>query len=147
MTTASTSGRERQFSRQRQHVADRLAPLLEDLDVGVAEAVDRLELVPDEEELVARDQVDHLALEAVRVLELVDADLPEAQLLALADRVVVAQQVARAELEILEVERRLAVLRRLVGALERLQQLLEQRAVARGDSFSAACSTAVRACS
>ena len=103
----------------------------------MAEAVDRLELVPDEEELVARDQVDHLALEAVRVLELVDADLAEAQLLALADRVVRREQVARAELEILEVERGLAVLRRLVGALERLEQLLEQRAVARGELRSA----------
>ena len=92
MTTASTSGRERQFCGERQHVADGLAPLLEDLDVGVPEAVDRLELVADEEEVVARDQVDQLALEAVRVLELVDADLAEAQLLALADRVVAASR-------------------------------------------------------
>src|SRR5205085_1442060 len=109
---------------QRQHPADLLTALLEDVDVGVAEAVDRLEFVPDEEELLACDQVDQLALEAIRVLELVDADLAEAQLLARADRLVVAKQVARAQLEILEVERRLAVLRRLVRALERPQELL-----------------------
>ena len=118
---------------ERQDIADRLAPLLEDLDVGVPEAVDRLELVADEEELVAGDQVDHLALEPVRVLELVDADLPEAQLLLLADPIVVAEQVPRAQLEILEVERRFAVLRRLVRPLEGLQELLEERAVAGGD--------------
>ena len=99
----------------------------------MAEAVDRLELVADEKQVVARDEVDELALEPVRVLELVHADLPEAQALPLADRLVVAEEVAGAELEILEVERRLAVLGGLVRALEPLEQLLEQVAVARGD--------------
>ena len=37
--------------RQRERLLDGLAPLAEDLHVGVAEAVDRLELVADEEEL------------------------------------------------------------------------------------------------
>ena len=119
--------------RERQHLADLVAALLEDLDVGVQEAVDRLELVADEEELVAGDEVDQLALEPVRVLELVDADLPEAQLLALADRLVVAEQVAGPQLEVVVVERRLAVLRRLVAAVEALEELLEQLAVTRGD--------------
>ena len=36
-----------------EHAARRLAALAEDLDVGVAEAVDRLELVADEEEILA----------------------------------------------------------------------------------------------
>src|SRR4029453_17114813 len=76
---------------------------------------------------------DQLALEPVRVLELVDADLPEAQLLARADRLVVAEQVASPQLEGVVIERGLAVLRSLVAALEPLQQLLEQLAVARGD--------------
>ncbi len=119
--------------RERQYLADLVAALLEDLDVGVQEAVDRLELVPNEEELVARDEVDQLALQPVRVLELVDADLTEAQLLARADRLVVAKQIARAELEVVVVEPGLAVLRRLVAAVEPLQELLEQLAVARGD--------------
>ena len=46
---------------------------------------------------------------------------------------VVAQQIARAQLEVLEVERRLAVLRRAVGGAEALEQLLEQIAVAGGE--------------
>ena len=74
------------------------AALAEDLHVGVAEAVDRLELVADEEPLRVGpgQQVDQLALEPVRVLELVDHDRAEAQPLALAQRLVVAQQVAGA---------------------------------------------------
>jgi hypothetical protein len=101
----------------------------------VTEAVDRLELVPDEEHLAlpgaARQQVDQLALEPVRVLELVDHDRAEPQLLAQTNLVGVAEQVARPQLEILEVERRLAVLRVLVSGRECLQQLLQEVAVAR----------------
>ena len=52
--------------------------LAEHLDVGVAEAVDRLELVADEEHVLragpAAQQVDDVALQPVRVLELVDHD-------------------------------------------------------------------------
>ena len=101
----------------------------------MAEAVDRLELVADEEALtgLARDQVDQLALEPVRVLELVDHDCTEAELLPLADRGVVAQEIARAELEVLEVERRLAVLRVLIGGGESCQELLQQVAVGSGE--------------
>ena len=108
------------------------AALAEDRDVGVPEAVDRLELVADEEELRLRrpQQLDDLGLERVRVLELVDEDLAEAELLALADLGMRAEEVARLELEILEVERRLARLRLGVLRRERVEQLLEERAVA-----------------
>ena len=118
--------------RQGQQRVGRLAPLPEDGHVRVPEAVDRLELVTDEEDLGrgAGEQVDELALEPVRVLELVDHDRGEAELLALADLLVVAEQVARAELEILEVERRLAVLRGRVRVREAAQQLLQELAVA-----------------
>ena len=122
--------------RQRQHLRRRRAALAEDLHVRVPEAVDRLELVADEEHLRragAARRVDQLALQAVRVLELVDHDRAEAQLLALAHVVVRAQQVARAQLEILEVEHRLAVLRGLVLLGEAVQQLLQELAVARRD--------------
>jgi hypothetical protein len=87
--------------------------LTENLYIRMAEAVDRLELVPDEEPLGVRagQQVHEFALEPVRVLELVDHDRPEAELLLLPQRLVVAEQVARPQLQILEVERRLAVLR------------------------------------
>ena len=101
-------------------------------DVGVPEAVDRLELVADEEELrLGRpQQVDDLRLQAVRVLELVDEDRAEARLLALAQLGLRAKKVARLELEILEVERRLARLRLGVPRGEQRQQLLQERAVA-----------------
>ncbi len=107
----------------------------------MAEAVDRLELVPDVEDVLrgagARrvrlggEQVDQLALEGVRVLELVDHDRAETELLGLADPAVVHQQVAREQLQVLEVERRLALLPRRVLGGEQVEQLLQQILVAR----------------
>ena len=119
-------------SRQRQQLCRLRAARTEYADVSVPEAVDRLELVADEEELGVRgaQQVDEVALEAVRVLELVDHDRAEAEALALADRLVVAQQIARVQLEVLEVERRLARLPLRVRSREAREQLLEQDAVA-----------------
>ena len=101
------------------------------------EAVDRLELVAHEEELAvrAREQVDELALQPVRVLELVDHDRPEAPALALADLLVLLEQLARQHLEVLEVERRLPVLGGAVGAVVGEQELFELGAVARGERF------------
>ena len=75
------------------------------------------------------EQVDQLALEPVRVLELVDHDRAEPQPLPLAQALVVAQQVAGVQLEVLEVERRLAVLRRRVLGREAVQELLQQVAI------------------
>ena len=138
--------------RQREHAAGLLAALAEDLHVRVAEAVDGLELVADEEELLPvralGEQVDDLALEPVRVLELVDHDRAEAPALALAHAGVVAEQVARGELEILEVERRLTLLR---GARRRRRSRSSsswRRSRSRAaSSSSAACSTPRRASS
>ena len=123
--------------RQRQHAARLLAPLAEDLDVRVPEAVDRLELVPDEEQLavLAGEEVDQLALQPVRVLELVDHHRAEAPALALADVVVLLQDLAREKLEVLEVERGLTVLRLAVGAVVGEQELLELLAVSGGERF------------
>src|SRR5207302_1655419 len=103
------------------------APLAEHADVCVTKAVDRLELVADEENFAfARpggEEVDQLALQPVRVLELVDHDRAEPQLLALADGRFVAKQISRAQLQILEVECGLAVLRLLVLSGEAGQKL------------------------
>ena len=98
----------------------------------MAKAVDRLELVADEEELGLRrpQQVDDLRLEAVRVLELVHEDRAEAGLLALAQLRLQPEEVTRLELEILEVEGRLARLRLGVPLGEERQELLQERAVA-----------------
>ncbi len=119
--------------RQRKRSPGGLAPLAEHLDVGVAEAVDRLELVADEEELRLRrtQQVHDLGLQAVGVLELVDEDRAEARPLPVAELGLRAEQVARLELEILEVERRLAGLCLRVPGSEQRQQLLQERSVAR----------------
>ena len=78
-----------------------------------------------------RDEVDQLALEPVRVLELVDHDHAEPQPRRLADVVVVAEEVAGCELEILEVDDRLASLRGRVLDAEALEQLLQQVAIVR----------------
>src|SRR4029453_6490875 len=78
-------------------------------------------------------QVDQLALEAVRVLELVDHDRREAELLPCSNVGVRLQEVARAKLQILEVEHRLAVLRRLVLRRKADQEILEGLTVPRGD--------------
>ena len=114
---------------QGKHAAGGFAALAKDVDVRVPEAVDRLELVADEEEVLGGEQVDQLALEPVRVLELVDEHRAEAPALAVADRRVIPQEVPRVQLEILEVERRLAVLGGCVGVGEAPQQLLEERPV------------------
>src|SRR5439155_14982206 len=115
--------------RQRQQLRGSYAALAEDGDVGMAEAVDRLEFVPDEKELSCRpaQQIHEVALQAIRVLELVDHDRAEPPLLALADQLVVAQQVARRELEILEVDRRLLSLRGRVCIRKAIEEILEQR--------------------
>ena len=124
-------------ARQREKLRRLLTPLAEHLHVRVTEPVDGLELVAHEEDLffgrAAREQVDQLALEPVRVLELVDHDQAEAELLGLAHGRVVAEQVARGELEILEVERRLARLRGRVLLGEAAQEVLEEVAVAGGE--------------
>src|SRR6185312_16816001 len=99
-----------------------------------AEPVDRLELVPDHEQVAARslrEEIQQLRLEAIRVLELVDHDRAEALSRALADVLVAAQEVAGAKLEVLEVERALPSLRLGVRVRELRQELLQQLAVAR----------------
>ena len=114
-----------------------LAPLEEDADVGVAEAVDRLELVAHVELLRVgrRHQVDEVALEAVRVLELVHQDVPEALAHGGAHRLVVPEQVAGAQLEVGEVERSLGVLGRGVGLVEAGQEVDESTVLPGGDGL------------
>src|SRR5207253_4329865 len=98
----------------------------------ISESVDRLELVADEKELavVARKEMHELALQPVRVLALVDHDRAEPPALALADLVVLPEELAREELQVLEVERGFAVLRGAIGPVVGEQQLLQLRAIA-----------------
>ena len=98
----------------------------------MTEAVDRLELVADREDvrqIGMRDEIDELALEAVRVLELVHHDHPEAELRLLPDGVVVAQEVPGSQLQVLEVDDRFAPLRSGILGGEAFEQLLQELAV------------------
>ncbi len=115
--------------RARPAAAGRCVVAAEDLDVRVAEAVDRLALVADAEEVVAREQLQQLVLERVGVLELVHEHVREALAVARAQRPVGAQQVAREQLEVLEVEPRAAALGGLVALAEQRQQVAQQRVV------------------
>ena len=114
---------------QGEDAAGGFAALAKDVDVRVPEAVDGLKLVTDEEEVLGGEQVDELALEAVRVLELVHEHRAEVPALAVADRGVIPQEVPRVQLEILEIERGLTILGGCVGVGEAPQQLLEEPAV------------------
>ncbi len=122
--------------RQREHALRVLPALAEDLDVRVAEAVDRLELVAHREdlgEIRMRDQIDELALQSIRVLELVDHDDPEPELRLLPHGLVIPQEITGCQLEILEVDRRLPALGGRVLRRETLEQLLQEIAVGRGE--------------
>ena len=119
-------------AREREQRGRLRAALAEDLEIRVAEPVDRLELVSDREDLRrigVCNEVDELALQPIRVLELVHHDHPEAQLRRLAHGRVVAEQVARGELQVLEVHDGLATLRRRVLGSEPLEQLLQEIAI------------------
>jgi hypothetical protein len=101
---------------------DALGAAPEDAHVRVPEAVDRLELVADREQVVPFQVLEDLQLHRVRVLELVDHDQAEPLSPALA-RLGVLEQVASAQLEILEVDRRAL----LLGLLERAPVAVQQR--------------------
>ena len=119
---------------QRQHVAigvlaRRLALAAKDLEVRVAEAVDRLVLVADHEHpgLGAAQHLDQPELDPVGVLELVDHDLVEALAPDPGERRRCAQEVERAQLEVGEVERRALLLEPLVARVHALEQAFERR--------------------
>jgi hypothetical protein len=67
----------------------------EDTHVRVPEAVDRLVIVADPEQIVAREQPEELVLERVRVLELVHQHVREARRVGLTQAGVTGEQVAR----------------------------------------------------
>ena len=98
----------------------------------MAKAVDGLELVADEEQLLrgaGAEEVDQVGLETVGVLKLVDHDRPETKLLGLTDRVVVLQELTRPQLQILEIESGFAILGSAIGRRESGEQLLQELAI------------------
>ena len=111
------------------------APLAEDLEIGMPESIDGLELVTDREDLgqvVVSDEVDELALEPVRILELVHHDHPEPQSSRLTHRRDVPKEIACGELQVLEVDDGLTALRRCVLGAEAHEQVLQEVAIVRG---------------
>src|SRR5207237_10589319 len=68
---------------QRQYGARLVAPLAEDVHIGVPEAVERLELVTDKEQFIAGDQIDHVALTTDRLMTLCNLIRPDAHGIAL----------------------------------------------------------------
>ena len=93
----------------------------------MAEAVDRLGLVADGEQVPALERLEHVELEPVRVLELVDHDQRETLRPARAQRVVAGEQVAHSQLEVIEVDAGAAGLGLGVGGAEAAEQLVDQR--------------------
>ena len=98
----------------------------EQIDVGVAKAVDRLLGVADGEQVVAGDRLDQRQLHGVGVLQLVDHDRGKARGVALLQLVVGGQQAARLKLEVLEVQAGDLPLAPLVVLAEAGEQTVEQ---------------------
>ena len=98
---------------------------VEDPHVGVAEAVDRLQAVADGEQAIATEQREDLGLQRVDVLELVHHHGVEAAGPAPAQVVAGEQEVAHAELEVVEVEAGGRALEARVAVRERDQQRVE----------------------
>ena len=105
--------------------AERPATLAEDLDIRVAEAVDRLHLVADGAEVAGVDRFEDRKLSPVDVLELVDHHEVKAPRPAAADPLVFEQSPG-IELEIVEVEHRPPALDLLVAVAEGREQAVER---------------------
>ncbi len=94
------------------------------------EAVDRLVLVADPEEVAARKQLEQLVLQLVRVLELVHEHVLEARGVSLPESLVSREQVARDQLQVLEVEGRALTLEPLIAVAVQLEQRAQHRVIA-----------------
>ena len=119
-----------------------LAAALEQLHLGVAEAVDRLLGVPDREQVVSGDGLDQLQLHPVGVLKLVHHDPGKPARVALAQLAIGGEQATGDELEVLEVQPRHLTLAPLVVAPIGLEQLVQQVADRSGGDGRAASAKA-----
>ncbi len=99
-------GAEVLLQHDRRHVGEGPFELQDVADVRAAPAVDRLVGVADDADVAVRlaQQLDDLVLGVVRVLELVDEDVPEALLVRGAHVVVGLQQVGRHHEQVVEVQ-------------------------------------------
>ena len=125
-------------------VLETRAPALEQLDIGVAEAVDRLLGVTDREQVVAGDRLDQLELDPVGVLELVDHDPLEALGVLAAEVLAAAQQLPGEQLEVLEVDPRKGTLVLGVVPAEADQQPIHEVADGKRGPMSAGLTMGVQ---
>ncbi len=96
------------------------------------EAIDRLQLVADGEQVASVQRPQDRQLAGIGVLELVDHQQLEAIRPGRAHRLALLQQLLREQLEIIEVGARARTLELLVGDAETREQLVEQHAPRRG---------------
>ena len=109
---------------------DRLGPMAaEHADVGVAKAVDGLALVPDPKQVVALEQCEELVLERIGVLELVHEHVGKALGVLQAQSLVGREQVARDQLQVLEVESGARALALGVAVAVELEEHAQHRVV------------------
>ena len=101
--------------------------LAEQAHVGVTEAVDRLQLVADGEEVPALEGRQDRQLTRVGVLELVDHQQLEALSPGLAQQPVPGEQLARDQLEVVEVDCDQIALEALVALPEQAKQAIEEQ--------------------
>src|SRR5437870_4735244 len=92
----------------------------------MAEAIDRLQLVSDREQVAALERRQDRKLARIGVLKLVHHQQLEALRPRRADVSASLEQPARAQLEVIEVECAALALELLVGAPEAVEQLVEQ---------------------
>ncbi len=100
----------------------------EQVHVGVPEAVDRLQLVPDGEQVLLLELGEDRKLARVCVLELVDHQQLETLGETPAHALAPLEQITRVELQIVEVHRALLSLEVLIPGREPLEQLAEEQA-------------------
>ncbi len=105
-----------------------IAPFAKEAHVGVPEAVDRLQLVADREQVLAIERAQDRELARIRVLELVDHQQLEALRPGRAHGLALEQQALSEQLQVVEVDGRARLLQPLIGEAEAFEQLAEQRA-------------------
>ncbi len=121
----------------------RVARGAEDLDRRVTKAVDRLELVADDERLAPVEPPQQPHLERVGVLELVHHDPLEAVRPGVPERGRTVEERAHGELEVVEVHRRAGALGRCVGVGVAPEQLAEQPDRGGAGAVPAGCGVAL----
>ena len=109
-------------------LAQLVAALAKQAHIGVAEAIDGLQLVADRERVPAVQRPQDRELARIRVLELVDHQQLEARGPSGPQALALGEQRAREQLEIVEIHNASEPLEPVIGQPEAFEQIAEQRA-------------------